>query len=49
MATQFRTYDLAVAFHHSVRSVAFPSYLKDQMLRASSSIALNLGEATGSQ
>jgi four helix bundle protein len=46
MLSQFRTYQLAVQFHHSVRSVALPGYLKDQMLRASSSIALNLSEGS---
>jgi four helix bundle protein len=46
MLSQFRTYKIAVEFHHSVRSVALPFYLKDQMLRASSSIALNLGEGS---
>jgi four helix bundle protein len=46
MRSQFRTYQLAVTFHHSVRGVALPGYLKDQMLRASSSIALNLAEGS---
>jgi four helix bundle protein len=46
MLSQFRTYKIAVEFHHAVRRVALPFYLKDQMLRASSSIALNLGEGS---
>jgi four helix bundle protein len=46
MLSQFRTYKIAVEFHHSVRSVTLPFYLRDQLLRASSSIALNLGEGS---
>ena len=46
MLSQFRTYNLAVQFHHEVRNLSLPAYLKDQMLRASSSIALNLAEGS---
>lgn len=46
MLTQFRTYNLAVQFHHTMRAVPLPGYLKDQMLRASSSVALNLAEGS---
>ena len=46
MLSQFRTYNLAVQFHHSVRALPLPGYLMDQMLRASSSIALNLAEGS---
>jgi four helix bundle protein len=42
----FRTYDLAVQFHHSCIDMKLPQYLRDQMLRASSSIALNLSEGS---
>lgn len=43
----FRTYQLAVKFHKAVKQIKLPGYLKDQMLRASSSIALNLAEGSG--
>ncbi len=46
MLSQFRTYQLAVGFHRSVTTTTLPQYLKDQMLRASSSIALNLAEGS---
>ena len=45
----FETYQLAVEFHRQVREVRFPAYLKDQVLRASSSIALNLAEGSGKE
>lgn len=47
MLAHFRTYKLAVEFHHQCRSVKMPDYLKDQILRASSSISLNLAEGSG--
>lgn len=47
MLTSFRSYTLAVEFHHQCRSAQLPDYLKDQILRASSSIALNLAEGSG--
>jgi four helix bundle protein len=47
MLSGFRTYKLAVEFHHKVRNENFPSYLRDQLLRSSSSIALSLAEGSG--
>lgn len=47
MLTQFRTYQLAVEFHRSCHSARMPAYLKTQLLRAASSIALNLAEGSG--
>ena len=43
----FRTLNLAVSFYRSCRQLALPFHLKDQLLRASSSIALNLSEGRG--
>jgi four helix bundle protein len=43
----FRTLDLAVAFYRQVTGLNLPHHLKDQLLRASSSIALNLAEGRG--
>ncbi|MCM2279754.1 MAG: four helix bundle protein [Oligoflexia bacterium] len=47
MFTQFPTYNLAVQFHQACRSAKMPGYLKSQLLRASSSVALNLAEGSG--
>ncbi|MCM2322459.1 MAG: four helix bundle protein [Oligoflexia bacterium] len=47
MLSQFRTYQLAVQFHGLCRQASMPAYLKNQLLRASSSVALNLAEGSG--
>ena len=47
MLKNFRTYKLAVEFHHHIRAEQFPHYLRDQLLRSSSSIALSLAEGSG--
>ncbi len=46
MLKNFRSYQLAVQFHQSCQTIRLPGYLKDQLLRASSSIALNLSEGS---
>lgn len=43
----FRTFDLAVAFYRQSRTLELPGYLKDQLVRAASSAALNLAEGRG--
>ncbi len=44
----FRTFDdLAVQFYRSIRSLQAPSHLRSQLLRAASSIVLNLAEGYG--
>ena len=42
-----RCYELAVQFYRRVRTKKMPYHLKDQLQRASSSIALNLNEGWG--
>ena len=46
MIQNFRSYDLAVRFHRSCKTVQGPIYLKNQLQRASSSIVLNLAEGS---
>ena len=43
----FRTFHLAVQFYQACTILKLPRYLKDQLDRASSSIALNLAEGSG--
>ena len=43
----FRTLNLAIELHQQCRKLKAPAYLKDQLNRASSSVALNLGEGRG--
>jgi four helix bundle protein len=45
--TKFRTYDLAVKFHRSILKLQIPLYLRDQLLRSSSSTVLNIAEGWG--
>ena len=40
----FRTYQIAVAFYQLASAETLPKHLKDQLVRASSSIALNPAE-----
>lgn len=47
MLKNFKTYGLAVQFHRLCKRVKAPSYLRDQLFRASASIALNLAEGSG--
>ncbi len=42
----FRSYQLAVQFHRECKTLKLPSYLKDQLLRSSSSVALNVAEGS---
>ena len=43
----FRSYQVAVQVFKQFRSLKLPSYLKDQGLRAASSVVLNLAEGSG--
>ncbi len=44
MLKNFRSYQLAVKFYKLCEKLKAPKHLQDQLLRASSSIALNLAE-----
>jgi four helix bundle protein len=46
---QFRTLDLAVEFYKKTETLKLTGNLKDQLLRAASSIALNLSEGNAKQ
>ena len=43
----FRTYQLAVRFYQDCKRVRLPAHLQNQLMRASSSVALNLAEGRG--
>ncbi len=47
MLKMFRTYQLAVLLYGECKKMCLPGYLKVQLLRAASSIPLNLAEGTG--
>jgi four helix bundle protein len=46
MLHKFKSYQLAVQFYREARGQSAPRHLKDQLLRAASSIALNLSEGS---
>ena len=46
MLQNFTTYQLAVQFYRLCWQITLPHYLKDQLLRSLSSIALNLAEGS---
>lgn len=47
MLKNFKTYQLALQFHRACVELKVPSYLRDQLLRASSSVVLNIAEGNG--
>ena len=47
MIRNFRTYNMAVEFYRSCSALKADRHLKEQLSRASSSIALNLAEGAG--
>lgn len=46
MLTNFRTYQLALELYANVKPITLPYHLKDQIVRASSSICLNIAEGS---
>ena len=46
MLSNFRSYQMAVTLHKGCTTLKLPGYLRDQLLRASSSVALNLAEGS---
>ena len=42
-----RCYQLAVQFYRQAKGVKLPKHLNDQLMRAATSVALNLSEGTG--
>lgn len=46
MLKHFRTYQLSLQFYRSCEQLRLPRHLKDQLLRAASSISLNLAEGS---
>jgi len=47
MLVNFRAFQLAKEFYQRCKTIKLPAFLKDQLMRASSSIALNLAESSG--
>jgi four helix bundle protein len=43
----FRTYEIAKKFYHLIENIDWPSHLRDQALRAASSVVLNIAEGAG--
>jgi hypothetical protein len=46
MLAKFKTYQLALEFHRLISDVNAPTHLRDQVLRASSSVVLNIAEGS---
>ena len=46
MLITFRTYQLSITFYYRCRELSAPAFLKNQLLRAASSVSLNLSEGS---
>jgi len=46
MLKQFKTYQLSIRFYKTCSQLKLPRHLKDQLVRAASSITLNLAEGS---
>lgn len=49
MLKNFRAFQLAKELYQGCKPLRLPPHLKDQLLRASSSVALNLAESSGNR
>ena len=47
MLQNFKTFNLSVELYHECAKLKLPRHLKDQLLRSSSSVSLNLAEGYG--
>jgi four helix bundle protein len=47
MLKDFRAYQVSIQFYQRCKTFPVPLFLKDQLLRASSSVAMNLAEGSG--
>ena len=47
MLNRFEAFQFAKRFHKLCKQLKVPKYLQDQLLRASSSVALNIAEGSG--
>lgn len=47
MLNQFRTYNLSISLYRATTNLKIAHHLKDQLLRAASSVVLNLAEGSG--
>lgn len=47
MLEKFEAYQMAMQFYQSCKNLKIPRFLRDQLLRASASVVLNLAEGSG--
>lgn len=47
MLKDFKAYQFALEYHKACSRLTLPAYLRDQLQRASASVALNLAEGSG--
>ena len=47
MLAKFKTYQLSIGLYQECQKIRLPRFLKDQLLRAASSVTLNIAEANG--
>ena len=47
MLQNFKVYQASLQFYHECEKLHLPAFLKDQLLRAASSVSLNLAEGAG--